>query len=103
MESWGWFKEYGFAKEKFNTDKSIKQYNTCHRTKCLQTLDRKIDICSKAFMGKKLNLVKNKDFIDLEKTMDLRNELVNFYKKDIIEACEYCKISDEKVQPALQE
>ena len=102
MESWTWFKELGFAKEKLSDDVQMHNFNTCHRTKCLQTLDRKIDICSKAFSGRNLGLIDTKDYIDLEKTNNLRQDLIDFYQKDMIDACQYCIISKEPVKPALQ-
>lgn len=102
MESWSWFKECGFAKNKLPEETAIHNYNTCHRTKCLQTLDRKIDICSKAFSGRNLGLVDTKDYIDLDQTKNLKEDLINFYRKDMIDACEYCILSKEKVAPAIQ-
>lgn len=102
MESWEWFKELGFASNKLCELASKHNYETCHRTKCLQTLDRKIDICSKAFSGRNLGLINTKDFIDLDKTTNLRQDLIDFYQKDMVDACEYCLISTEKVAPALQ-
>lgn len=103
MESWEWFKELGFALEKLCEEACKHNFNTCHRTKCLQTLDRKIDICSKAFSGRNLGLVEVHDYIDLDKTVDLRQDLIDFYKRDMVDACEYCMPSKVKVQPALQE
>lgn len=102
MESWTWFKELGFSNEKLSNKIAIHNYNTCHRTKCLQTLDRKIDICSKAFSGRNLGLIKTKDYINLDKTTNLKKDLIDFYKKTMIDACEYCLISQDAVQPALQ-
>ena len=102
MESWEWFKELGFASDKLCESAKRRNYETCHRTKCLQTLDRKIDICSKAFSGRNLGLINTKDFIDLDKTANLRQDLIDFYQKDMVDACEYCLISTEKVAPALQ-
>lgn len=102
MESWEWFKELGFASRKLSEDISIHNYETCHRTKCLQTLDRKIDICSKAFSGRNLGLIETKDYIDLDKTKNLRQDLIDFYQKDMVDACEYCLLSKQKVSPALQ-
>lgn len=102
MESWEWFKELGFASDKLCESARRRNYETCHRTKCLQTLDRKIDICSKAFSGRNLGLINTKDFIDLDKTANLRQDLIDFYQKDMVDACEYCLISTEKVAPALQ-
>ena len=102
MESWEWFKELGFASRKLSEDISIHNYETCHRTKCLQTLDRKIDICSKAFSGRNLGLIETKDYIDLDRTKNLRQELIDFYQKDMVDACEYCLLSTQKVSPALQ-
>lgn len=102
MESWTWLKECGFSKQKHDEKKRIHNYNHCHRTKCLQTLDRKIDICSKAFSGRNLGLINTQDFIDLEKTTDLKQDLINFYKKEMVDACEYCILSDEEVKPAVQ-
>ena len=102
MESWEWFKEIGFASDKLCESARRRNYETCHITKCLQTLDRKIDICSKAFSGRNLGLINTKDFIDLDKTANLRQDLIDFSQKDMVDACEYCLISTEKVAPALQ-
>lgn len=102
LENWNWFKEYGFSKTKSDKNDSKNRFNNCYRTKCLQTLDRKIDICSKAFTGRNLSLINTKDYIDLETTKNLKQDLINFYKKELIDACEYCIISKEEVQPALQ-
>ena len=102
MESWEWFKELGFAKEKISEKAGKHNYETCHRTKCMQTLDRKIDICSKAFSGRNLGLIETKDYIDLDKTKNLKQELIDFYQKDMVDACEYCLLSTQKVSPALQ-
>lgn len=102
MENWDWYEEKGFAAQKLSKEISCHNYHTCHRTKCLQTLDRKIDICSKAFSGRNQYLVNINDYIDLEKTVNLKNELINFYQANMIDACEYCIISKNKVLPALQ-
>lgn len=102
MESWNWFKEYGFSKKKLSSEQALINYKSCHRTKCLQTLDRKIDICSKAFSGRNLGIIQTEDFIDLEKTQNLRQDLIDFYQKDMVDACEYCILSKEEVIPALQ-
>ena len=102
QENWSWLKECGFSSEKLDYEKYIHNYNTCHRTRCLQTLDRKIDICSKAFSGRNLGMINTKDYIDLDLTKDLKKDLIDFYTKDMIDACEYCLLSKEKVEPALQ-
>lgn len=102
MESWEWLKELGFSKEKLCDKAQLHNFSTCHRTKCLQTLDRKIDICSKAFSGRNLGLIDTKDYIDLEKTQDLKQDLIDFYQKEMVDACQYCLLSNKKVSPALQ-
>lgn len=103
MESWSWFKEHGFSGEKHCEKGAKYHFETCHRTKCLTTLDRKIDICSKAFSGRMQKLIEVKDYIDLDKTKNLKQDLIDFYKKDMIDACEYCIISKDEVRPAIQE
>lgn len=102
MESWEWFKELGFSSKKLPKSTSKHNFETCHRTKCLQTLDRKIEICSKAFGGRNLGLIKTDDFIDLDKTTDLHQDLIDFYQKPMVQACEYCLLSTQKVLPAIQ-
>lgn len=103
MENWEWFKELGFSPKKLPISESKHNFETCHRTKCLMTLDRKIEICSKAFGGRNLGLIKADDFIDLDKTTDLRQDLIDFYQKSMFQACEYCLLSTQKVLPAIQE
>ena len=102
MENWEWFKELGFSSKKLPESVIKHNFETCHRTKCLMTLDRKIEVCSKAFGGRNLGLIKTDDFIDLDKTTDLRQDLIDFYQKPMMQACEYCLLSTQKVLPAIQ-
>lgn len=97
-----WLKELGFSKEKSTKEASYERFNNCQRVKCIHLIDKKIDICSKAYAGRELGYITNKDFIDLEKTDDLRKALIDFYHLDCISACEYCNITKESAEVAKQ-
>lgn len=101
-ENWPWSKELGFAKEKFDTEVTTKKFIECHRTKCNQILNGKLDICSKATAAREMNLFEINDTVDILNSTNLREDLINFYQKEYCDACEYCIVSQEEVQPALQ-
>ncbi len=102
LDNWNWLCEKGMSDKKFSEEVSLKKVKECYRTKCTQVFDGKIDICSKAHGANVLGLIKTNDFIDIMESKDLKSDLINFYQKECPQACEYCIISDETVEPALQ-
>lgn len=97
-----WNIEACFATNKFSKDQVLDNFQSCTRTQCVQLLNSKIDICSKASTAREIGLLNITDYIDLNTTKDLKSDLIQFYKKPYQEACEYCVFSMDTVEPALQ-
>lgn len=102
VDSWNWLAEEGVAKEPFSNDITTKKVLGCYRSKCTQILNGKLDICSKALGARELGLIKSDEYIDIEKSTNLKQDLIDFYQRDYADACRYCILSEETVQPALQ-
>lgn len=102
VDNWNWLSELGVATEKFPEYETLEKFKNCYRTKCTQVLNGKIDVCSKALTARELRLIQANDYIDLETTQNLRDDLIGFYQKNYQKACEYCIISNKSVIPALQ-
>ena len=101
MEDMEWCSELGFASCE-NTDKEmIKKALECHRLKCTHLIDGVIDVCSKAFAGRKLGYINNDDYIDLLNSDNLKSDLIRFYS-NFPSACKQCLLSDRKIMPAEQ-
>ncbi len=99
-----WVREMGFAdtpSDKITTEE--RMHFKCFRTQCNQVLNGYIDICSKAATARELNLLDIKDSVDIVNSSDLKEDLINFYQNDYIDACKYCILSSEKIMPAIQE
>jgi hypothetical protein len=101
VSNWTWQMEAAFATKKQPVFLTKKLFAKCEVTKCLQVLNSKLYICPKASSGIELGLVQVDDYIDL-KSDNLRKELIEFYKKDYFEACEYCIMNEKRVVPAMQ-
>ena len=41
------------------------------------------------------------DSVDIVNSKDLRQDLIDFYQKEYMNACKYCILTDIQVQPAL--
>lgn len=102
VDSWNWLKEEGMAKRASSIEQTKERMKNCYRIKCSQILNGKFGICSKALGARELGLLEDDSFIDVLYSKDLKQELINFYQQEIINACRYCIISDKQVQPALQ-
>lgn len=102
VDNWNWLSELGVAKEKFSETATVEKFQNCYRTKCTQILNGKIDICSKALTARELGLIQTNDYINLETTKNLRDNLTEFYQGKYQEACKYCITSNKSVVPALQ-
>ena len=101
-ENWPWVEEYGLRKCAYDEDITKQKFLVCNRTKCNQVLNGRLDICSKATAGREMNLFED-DSIDILNSKNLRQDLIDFYQKEYMNACKYCVLTDIKVQPALQE
>ena len=81
----------------------MQKIQDCFRTQCNQVINGHLDICSKAYAGRILNLIDTYDSVKLENNNNLKDDLIHFYSKDYSDACKYCILSNEKVLPALQD
>lgn len=102
VDSWNWLKEEGMAKDASSDEKTKERMKNCYRIKCSQILNGKFGICSKALGAKELGLLEDDSFIEVLNSQNLKQDLINFYQQEIINACKYCILSDKEVQPALQ-
>lgn len=100
-ENWPWLEEKGLAKTKFEDGITKQKLLNCERAKCNQVMNGYLDICSKATAGREMNLFED-DSVDIVHSTNLRQELIDFYQREINNACKYCIVSDKQVQPALQ-
>ena len=98
----GWLKEFGFSNEKSNPETTIKKYKKCFCSHCTQVLNNKMYVCSKGSCAIELKLVDADDYVDLKNSKNLKQDIIDFYNKDYLKACEYCISSDTIVMPALQ-
>ena len=89
VDEWVWLEEHGFSKAAFPENITKDKFKNCFRTKCTQIINGKLDICSKATAGRELNMFED-DSIDIINTTNLRNDLIEFYSKEYLKACEYC-------------
>ena len=99
--NWTWEKEDGFNAEKFSLSQTKEIFQNCYRTRCLSILNSKLYPCPKGSCGIELGFIDANDYIDLRHE-NLREKLIDFYKKDYFEACEYCALNQDRVIPALQ-
>lgn len=99
-ENWAWLEERTFRNCAFEEDVTKAKFLDCYRTKCNQIMNDRLDICSKATAGRELKMFED-DSIDLN-SKTLREDLIEFYQKPYMNACKYCIITQNEVQPALQ-
>ena len=97
-----WLTEKEFGKERTSDEITKKKTIECFRSQCNQIMGGYLDICSKAAAARLLGLLKIDDSVDIVNSKNLRQELIDFYQKEIMNACSYCILSNEQVQPALQ-
>ena len=97
-----WVKEKEFSDTPDDISTTSKKMYDCFRTQCNQVLNGHIDICSKAASARELGLLEIKDSIDIVNSKNLKNDLVDFYKNNYMDACKSCILSDEKIMPAIQ-
>lgn len=102
VETNGWLKEFGFGNKISNPKDSIFKYNRCHCSHCTQIFNNKLYPCSKGSSAIELGLINVDDYVDLKKSMDLQNDIINYFKKDYFKACETCILSDIPVMAAIQ-
>lgn len=79
-------------------------FKNCYMARCVQVFDGKLAICPKASSMSALgyhNAGKN-EVIDLRCEHDLRQALINFYRKDFFEECRMCGGYGEEVIPGEQ-
>lgn len=98
-----WVTEKEFLTIPSSAEITRNKIKECFRVQCNQVLNGHLDICSKAATAREIGLLKLKDSVDIVHSKDLKQELINFYTKDIIDACEYCILSNEITKPAIQE
>ena len=101
-ENWPWVEEKGLHICAFDEDITKQKFLVCNRTKCNQVMNGKLDICSKASAGREMQLFED-DSVDIVNSKDLRQDLIDFYQKEYMNACKYCILTDIQVQPALQQ
>lgn len=101
-ENWAWLEEKGLSDIVFDGSVTKQKFFNCYRTKCNQVMNGKLDICSKASAGREMQLFED-DSVDIVNSKDLRQDLIDFYQKEYMNACKYCILTDIQVQPALQQ
>ena len=101
MEDMEWYPEIGFSTNENQCKEMIKRTHECHRLKCTHIIDGVVDVCSKAFAGRKLGMINNDDYIDILNSKDLKSDFIKFYQ-EFPQACKYCMLSDKKIMPAEQ-
>lgn len=85
-------------------EKYLKQmFSTCVMASCLSIMNHKLHICAKSASGEALNIFEAVDAIKLINNPNLKEDIINFYHKEYFEACKYCRRTNTKVIPALQE
>jgi organic radical activating enzyme len=95
-------------KHKNYDNEQLKQlFRICHYKHCVELLDGKIHICGKQSMTYELHERSNieipdGDYVDLRKSKNLREELINFYHREYFNICGYCRRIDKQILPAEQ-
>jgi hypothetical protein len=100
-----WMKEAPLEYRKRPREYVEGMFAGCYMNRCISVLDGKVHICPKSSSGYGLGIVEipNCDFIDLrDAKRDLRERIIDFYKKNCFAVCDYCERLDEKIEPAVQ-
>ncbi len=97
-----WVKELEFDTKKSSNAETSKKMIHCFRTQCNQVLNGYLDICSKAASIRELGILKIEDSVNIVESKNLKQDLIDFYQKDVLDACSYCILNDEKILPAIQ-
>ncbi|GHU83002.1 hypothetical protein FACS189468_7780 [Spirochaetia bacterium] len=89
------------------TEAQVKDiFRYCQLNMCHSVLNGKFHICPKSSAGYELGIIKtaDSDFINLRSrsSKNIKEELVNFYKKDCYEVCKFCVRPQEEIIPAEQ-
>ncbi len=91
VDSIAWCSEEGFKNEADSDIETTKEkFRTCERVNCTQILNGKIEVCSKASSARELNIIQNDDYVEILSSKNLRDDLINFYKKPYQDACKRC-------------
>lgn len=101
-----WFKQHPLKYQGYSPEKLKRVFADCWCIHSLQILDGVLAICPRASMGHLLGIVETPadDLIDLRcaKTTSVRQEFIDFYRKDSFAACGYCVPQTEIIPPAVQ-
>lgn len=83
-------------------DKYLKEmFSECMLASCLGVFRGKIHTCPKSSLGEGLGIFQASDAIDLSEG-NIKEKLIDFYKKEYFNACKYCIRTSKEVVPALQ-
>lgn len=99
-----------FSKRAYSTEETKKLYNKCFMKNCNTLLNGFFYMCSRGAHSMNLGFVKkvDTDFADVRKYdfLEIRDKIKYLYKKDFINACQYCDGSYagcKKIVPVQQE
>jgi hypothetical protein len=100
-----WRKEEQLINRNYTDEETKQVFKYCQLNMCHSVLDGKFHICPKSSAGCELNLVEipDTDYIDLRKSQEnIKDGLINFYKKEYFEVCKFCIRPQEEIIPAEQ-
>jgi organic radical activating enzyme len=88
----------------YSCDFLKKMYADCWFKGCLQAMNGKVCTCPRSSATTELyhEKIPYTDYINLRDSKDLKQEFIDFYHKNYVEACRYCVRTCEQVMPALQ-
>jgi hypothetical protein len=101
-----WNREEALKPREYSDTDLKEMFDNCWLKRCIQVLNGKIYLCPRLASGYELGIVKpvEGEYIDLRNgAKTLKQDIINFYKKECFNACRYCVRIDEQVEPAIQE
>lgn len=102
MKDLRWNVDLPLEYKNYSEEKLKYIFKNCVMSSCLSILNNKLHICAKSASAHELGLVTVTDYVDLLDVENLKNNLINFYSKDLFDICHYCSLSNESIMPAEQ-
>jgi organic radical activating enzyme len=100
-----WVEEEPPKKHNYKPAQVKSMFKHCCNASCSSILNGKIHVCARSSSGYELGIIKisENDFLDLRgENGNFKEKLINFYRKDCFDACEYCVRLEKEVMPAEQ-
>ena len=103
MSDLEWDIEEPVKKYDYSENYLRQMFSNCVMASCLSIMNHKLHICAKSASGEALKMFEADDAVKLLNNPNLKQDIIDFYNKEYFTACSYCKRTNTKVMPAVQE